>query len=493
MMLYSLSSLALSTLERSVSLIPANLLRFIPGVSSDATQNSSQRQEIKKLANIKQIFQKYFPAQSRQVLQHQDVPQSALTVVVPIYPEKPEQLRKYLEDSADSINRYFDQSSSTHFARFVILEDEPQGVRKPYLLFSSTHDGSFETYMDKLVGLAKAASPEADVLNKIFEHCQGYTPDASCAPKLFSDFIRRYALRSNTFFMAYWDKSVPEIKASQALYNELQESLGSSSFCKELSDECERLSSLNELSSQKPTFLKSGFITQKFEEFLEKYWVKIRPAQNDPGFHLQPNATQLARRQESRAIEDQISQNQFLTFHAIDPGFLGINILILKVILWLAAGRAKKAKGNLSGIPTIHSLRWVIIPSKMMGDKPYLLFESNYNGSWDSYVDDFVQYACRRMNLIWGKCQDYRSWGAQDTEWFKQHIRNYLFPAQAYYSAYPDLTVRNILTCLRVAEVLKTTQNSDKVVQGKIAQAEQANRALMSLKFLLAGAYHSVN
>jgi hypothetical protein len=495
MMLSSLSNLALSTLERSAPFIPSNLLKFIPGVSLDATQNSFQRQEVKELNNIKQIFQKHFPTQSQQVLQHQAVAQSALTVIVPIYPEKQQQLRTYLEGSTDSINRYFSQSSSTHFARFVILEDEPQGIKKPYLLFSSTHDGNFETYMDELVGLTKAASPQTDVLNTIFGYCQGYVPFASRDAKLFSDFIHRHTLPSNTFFMAYWNKSVPEIKDSSALYNELHQSLENSSLCTELSRNCNRPASLNDVKPQKPTVLKSGFITQKFEEFLEKYWVKIRPVQNDPGYHLQSNPTQLARRHESKVVEDRIvqnqvliAQNQFLTLHAIDPGFLGTNLLILKVILWLAAGRAKKAKGNLSGIPTIHSLRWVIIPSGMIGVKPYLLFESNYNGSWDSYVDDFVQYACRRMNLIWGKCQDYRSQGAQDTEWFKQHIRNYLFPAQAYYSAYPDLTVRNILTCLRVAEVVKATQNS-----AQNSEADQAERSLISLKLLLAGAYHCIN
>jgi hypothetical protein len=487
MMLSSLSSLAFSALERSASLFPLNLLEFISGVSSDAAQDLSH-QEAKELTNIKQIFQKHFPAQSQQVLQQQAAAQGPLTVVIPIHPERQQQLRKYLEDSTDSINQYFSQSSSTHFARFVILEDKPQGIKKPYLLFSSTYDGNFKAYMDELVRLTKAEPLEADVLNTVFRHCQGYTSYASRDAKLFNDFICQHALRSNTFFMAYWDKTVPEIKASKALYDELHHALENPSFCTELSNECDRLGSLNGVKSQKPTLLKTGLLTQKFEDFLEKYWVKIHLAQNDPGYHLQPNAAQMARRQESKVIEDQMAQNQFLTLHAIDPGFLGINILILKVILWLAAGRAKKAQGNLSGIPTIHSLRWVIIPSKMIGDKPYLLFESNYNGSWDSYVDDFVQYACRRMNLIWGKCQDYRSQGAQDTEWFKQHIRNFLFPAQVYYSAYPDLTVRNILTCLRVAEVIKTTQNP-----AKTAEADQTARALISLKLLLAGAYHSIN
>jgi hypothetical protein len=341
--------------------------------------------------------------------------------------------------------------------------------------------------MDQLVGLTNQSTPAADILDNLLQYCEGYTPSASRDINAFSSFIRQHAVGSNTFFMAYWGKSVPEIHASKALYDELHQALENPLFCKELNHECDRLGSIGSTQSQKPSSLPTGPLTKTFEDFLEKYWVKMRPVQNDPGYHLQPNATQLKRRQESKVIEDRIAQNQFLTFHSIDPGFLRINILILKIILLLAAKRAKKAKGNLSGIPTIHSLRWVVIPPAKHRKEHYLLFESNYNGSWDSYVDDFVQYACRRMNLIWGKCKDYRSQGAQDAEWFKQHIRNFLFPAQVYYSAYPDLTVRNILTCLRVAEVVGITPNAV-----EIAEADRT-RALMSLKLLLAGAYHSIN
>jgi hypothetical protein len=491
MMLSSLSSLALSALERSASFFPLNLLKFVPGVSSKAGPDSPQRQEVKELNNIKQIFKKHFLTQSQQVLKHQAVAQGALTVLIPIHPEKEEQLREYLKNSTNSINQYFINSATTHFARFVILHDKPQGIDQPYLLFSSTYDGNFEDYINELVRLTKSEAPDADVLNAIFEHCQGYTPSISRNAKLFRNFIHQHVVSSNAFFMAYWDKSVSEIKASKALYDELGQALENPFFRKALSPDCDRSDLLQSIKPQKPSSLKTSFLTLKFEEFLEKYWVKIRPVQNDPSYHLQPNPTQLARRHESKVIEDRIAQNQFLTLHAIHPGFLGINVLILKVILWLAAGRAKKAKGNLSGIPTIHSLRWVIIPSGIMSDRPYLLFESNYNGSWDSYVDDFVQYASLRMNLIWGKCQDYLSQGSKDTEWFKQHIRNYLFPAQAYYSAYPDLTVRNILTCLRVAEIVKTPQQSSKTTE--VEQAEQADRTLISLKLLLAGAYHSIN
>src|SRR3712207_8144952 len=39
----------------------------------------------------------------------------------------------------------------------------------------------------------------------------------------------------------------------------------------------------------------------------------------------------------------------------------------------------------------------------------YLLFESNYDGTWENYIDDFVDYASAGMNAIWGNSEDRKS------------------------------------------------------------------------------------
>jgi len=43
-------------------------------------------------------------------------------------------------------------------------------------------------------------------------------------------------------------------------------------------------------------------------------------------------------------------------------------------------------RGHLSRVPTIHFARWVFL-----NDKKRLFFASNYDGSLDSYMDDFYQ------------------------------------------------------------------------------------------------------
>ena len=85
----------------------------------------------------------------------------------------------------------------------------------------------------------------------------------------------------------------------------------------------------------------------------------------------------------------------------------------------------------------------------------YLIFESNYRGSWDSYLDDFVYKTLIPMNLLWGNLEGFPSKGCQDIEMFKQHQRPRQFPAQVYYCAYPELTVQNILCDRNLAKAIR--------------------------------------
>ena len=105
-------------------------------------------------------------------------------------------------------------------------------------------------------------------------------------------------------------------------------------------------------------------------------------------------------------------------------------------MLWVGSGAGKKSNGALSGISTIHFARWVIIDN---GTK--LLFESNYDGSWERYIDDFIDKASVGLNAIWGNCPEYPR-GCCDIEAFKKSIRDNQVPSQFFYSAYPETTGR---------------------------------------------------
>jgi hypothetical protein len=98
--------------------------------------------------------------------------------------------------------------------------------------------------------------------------------------------------------------------------------------------------------------------------------------------------------------------------------------------------------GQLGGIPTIHFAKWLLID-----DNARLLFFSNYDSSWESYLSDFVDRAAIGLNLAWTLTKDYPTTsyltrlGASDEERFKAWSRAYQRPTQVFYTAYPELGI----------------------------------------------------
>ena len=403
--------------------------------------------------------------------------QKALTVIAPIKSGEVEALKHILNKSGweigGSADAYFHKSPSTHFARLVILDDSDQAVG-PHLLFTSNHDGDFNAYMQELV------ENMGSEMEEVWRQCEGYSIGTALDTARFTEFIRKHSLKSQAFYIAYRGESVQSILSAIKIRDKIDKILDYQGTSHKLQEVYgllpDRLKSIANPSSDFPKKIYQDNSTQAGSSWilnlLERI-VGIKLEDNDPSDRLTFNSDQQDRIEESKQVEDKIVQNQMITLIAIKPSLK--SKLLLRLILWLANRRAERSKGNLSGITTIHFARWAIVDKGILSqsDQSYLLFESNYDGSWDSYIDDFVQFASTRMNLIWGNCVDYSSRGCKDVAWFKQHIRKNQFPAQVFYSAYPNLTVKNILTDLEI---------SHSVAQF-LTQAD--------VKQFLSGSYHS--
>jgi hypothetical protein len=143
--------------------------------------------------------------------------------------------------------------------------------------------------------------------------------------------------------------------------------------------------------------------------------------------------------------ENRIVQNHFASVADVKPGPFRYFLLktVLKIVHLLAA--VSSNQGSLSGITSIHFARWVVIN----GGKR-LLFLSNYDGSWENYLDDFIDRASNGLTAIWSNTIGFpRSrllvyGGATDEFLFKTLVRRSQVPSLVWYSAYPDLSVQNI-------------------------------------------------
>lgn len=121
----------------------------------------------------------------------------------------------------------------------------------------------------------------------------------------------------------------------------------------------------------------------------------------------------------------------------------------LRLGLWYAAifGRFRSRPSFLGPNGQIHFARWILLPGT-----DQLLFRSNYDGAWGSYVEDFVEISSRGVNGIWSntegfpKTKNLLMGGATNSEALMRWTRRQQRPSHVWYSAYPRLTLARIRT-----------------------------------------------
>jgi hypothetical protein len=131
--------------------------------------------------------------------------------------------------------------------------------------------------------------------------------------------------------------------------------------------------------------------------------------------------------------------------------------LLLWLVFW--AGRnIKRTLAKLETLSFIHYARWAVIRRFPDGDggerlhHTYLLFESNFNGTWDQYIDAFSEVVPFRMKAIWGTSFGFP--GPLPVEPFKGYIRHNEFIANHYWSAYSGATTTEVVSAERVESAL---------------------------------------
>jgi hypothetical protein len=141
------------------------------------------------------------------------------------------------------------------------------------------------------------------------------------------------------------------------------------------------------------------------------------------------------------------AQNHFINLSVVKPGAL--RRWTLRLVLWAVhyLGILYFNNGKLGGIPSIHFARWVMLDEKEFG-KPLLLFLTNYDGSWDSYLGDFVDGASPGASGIWSNTGGFPlTWGliiaggSRYEKQFKAYARKGQQRTSAWFSAYPNLSV----------------------------------------------------
>jgi hypothetical protein len=132
-------------------------------------------------------------------------------------------------------------------------------------------------------------------------------------------------------------------------------------------------------------------------------------------------------------------------------------------LLWLIdyGARHLYRTGHLARIQTIHFARWTFID-----DRQRLVFTSNYDGSLDAYMDDFINKVGWGLNLAFGCGLGYPrvNWlvggGSKEEQKFKYTLRRHQLPTEVWYKAYPGLTAVDLARNGRVHEGIRRSDMS---------------------------------
>ncbi len=130
--------------------------------------------------------------------------------------------------------------------------------------------------------------------------------------------------------------------------------------------------------------------------------------------------------------------------------------------LFMVARAFPGALSGLLGLSLIHFARWVIIrrdawPERGQRQRPtrndLMLFCSNFNGTWDQYIDAFADGIPNGLDLFWYSSTKYPN--SIPITPFKDYIRVNQIDTGYYYNATPGSAQRDIKIALSLAAALQ--------------------------------------
>lgn len=389
--------------------------------------------------------------------------QIALTVRAEILPDQVEELKAELSElnSADDREKLLPfESLPVHFARFVVLDDanDLNGDRIPAtVMFMSDVDSPLGDYLSLLVSTA------GEGLDRVFRHCLDYPVEPT--PSQRQAFLRSKTIRTNTAYVNTVGQSVDQIRGEAELREAIESFVDTGRWSSPVDlwqDVRGFVASRPELAwaLRPPTPLEISYRASTMFQLvattalaiaalpvavacLPAYLAVLRWHElHDVAGDEVPTLEHL---EELEANEDILVQNPLSAVGLVKPGLFRRYTLasVLRVLQF--GSRQIYNHGSLAGIETIHFARWVFLDGKRR-----LIFASSYDGTVESYMDDFIDKVAYGLNAAFSNGVGYpkTSWlvknGARQEQAFKNFLRVHQIPTQLWYSAYGDLTVRNI-------------------------------------------------
>lgn len=403
-------------------------------------------------------------------------PQNPVTLKAKLNPEQEAQLRDTLKRISANLLKNdslpFGLFKDTlHFARLLILPgvDHPDQYGSS-LVFMANVDGSVSDFLSELVMKAGRG------LDDIFANCEGYPPveQRNYATRLV--FLQDKLIPAQAYYVNTLGRGVKQILQEHELRVALETFIQQTDW--------QAFTSARQLRQAIIDFVKKNprllwaltpalkpalwwqikeqvrFVVMAVLSLLAVIWfwplllawvlvLQSKESQDKEERRRPP----LLRLTQLRSAEDFYAHNQFSATGYLKPGWVRKTTVKVALAAVQLSLRHVFNKGNLAGIPwlgldgvdTIHFARWVLID-----DDRRLLFASNYDGSLESYMVDFVDKVAWGLNLVFSNGAGYpaTNWlvldGARNEQKFKDFLGNHQLDTDVWYTPYGHLTAVNI-------------------------------------------------
>lgn len=353
----------------------------------------------------------------------------------------------------------FAQVPHTHFARVVLLDPVP-GSDQATLLLTLDCDASARRRLRELV---EVAGPSLD---ELFGLCADYPPTPTDRDR--RRFLRSHLRRSTVFYVHAVGRTLPQIQDEARLRLALEDMVDhraghlSGLSPGQVRDTVRAYVAADPDLSWALTPAPAPALWWRLRETAHRIGVPallvltlpvglpaaivwllaLRWHERVDAFpETEPDADRLRRLGDQ---EDFVVQNAFTSRAPIRPGRFWALTSRLTEIVGDYCARHLFTTGSLSGLTTVHFARFMRV------DGGQVLFTSYYDGSLESYNNDFVDQVAWVLNTVFGQQAGFprTRWmvrdGAHNERWFKSFIRGHQVPTQVWYSAYPDLAAVTI-------------------------------------------------
>lgn len=429
-------------------------------------------------------------------------PQAHFMIVAAVLPAHETALRHLLASMNEGPGRVkasnalipFVQFETLHFARLLMLDDQTTGdVRlyglpvqtyPLYLAFLGDIDGAEAVFLHELAQRAPAG------LRALFSCCEGFTQDTDLV-----DWMQQHRSVPVANYVNTRGRTVRQIREEAALRLALVNRLTQLSTAlrglppREIHAQLARYiataqsAGLLALSPPQPTPARWWFANLLHRVGMPIllllasplllviapfYLMRLRHHEKiDPEFFP---PVDLAYSDSLALAEDHEVTNQFSAMGSLKPGWLRLATTIGVLLTVNYAARHLVRPGRLGRIRTIHFARWTFIKGTRR-----MAFFSNYDGSVESYMDDFINKTGFGLNASFSNGIGYprTRWlvldGCADECKYKVFLRRHTLPTQVWYKAYPGLTAIDLERNTRIRRGLENMAMSDQQLREWLA------------------------